>query len=1309
VRRLLFILALLLLADCGGETTGPQLSNDFGQPDQVVPPADTAGEVVLPPLDVQETTEDGFDIRFGDVDAGETDDVVEPPPTCDTGGWFGCPCDWNGDCESGWCVDYMGTTVCTQTCIEECPAGWSCKQVAGAETDVVFICIPDFSLLCRPCADHSDCQTVAGQEEFCVAYGPEEGSFCGGECSDDQPCPDGFSCTDAADKDGNGSLQCTADGACPCSDKSIALGLSTPCFIENELGTCTGHRMCTEEGLTDCDAPEPSEEVCDGVDNDCDGETDGDDLCDDGNVCSGDACQGADGCLHVGLYGIPCDDGDACTVGDTCYGADGGVCKGDDIPCDDEELCTDDWCDSETGCVFDYNSAPCDDEDPCTLGDHCNEGQCAGEPVACDCETDLDCIQLEDGDLCNGTLVCDTSSVPYVCKIDLETVVKCPEPEPEKAACNKAVCEPIFGECHVAPAADGIGCNDGDACTMGDACKFGNCLPQADLNCDDGNLCTDDGCEPLEGCTYTQNQAPCDDMNACTEGDKCSNGWCAGEPVVCDDTNMCTDDACAPDGGCVFTMNDLPCDDGNLCTTGDHCHLGGCISAGELNCNDGNICTDDGCDELAGCTHVPNQTACDDMNACTESDKCTNGWCLGTQLDCNDGNVCTDDGCDADAGCVHTANTAPCNDQDICTLNDQCQDSNCMGGAELVCDDGNLCTDDLCNPDNGCEFVFNQAPCDDGNGCTEGDKCTNGSCQSGLSCLEIGKVCIDDACQDNEPPSAPEVAIAPAGPVKHDDLVCQVLVESVDPEGDNVSYAFSWEKNGEAVPGLNSATAPAALTAECDTWVCKVVASDPFSSSDEAQAETEVLKTSHALYFDGNDDQVLIPGVDTNGLAAVTVEAWLRPDVMSTPDQDILVCDAGHKGFSLTLNESTWPYEAGMFNFYVGDGDKWNPVNSLAHIQDNTWYHVAGVWEGNSVRIYVNGVKEGETAAVMVPNVVTCAMGNDNSSPEFFKGLIAQVRISSTARYDADFQPQALFELDDDCLALWWINEGKGDLIYDASDSEYLGHLQGPAWQEGKAVTCSQCEPDCPVNCGPDGCGGLCGMCESCKSILDFGGAQGDGVYQLDPDGVGVGEPAYDAYCDMTTNGGGWTLVAKLTNSDDENWMWNKPIWNSNTLLNEADFDVTQDQDAKFRAWNDVVSEAILIREFVHWDMPLLETKPGCIQHKSFGTFMKGLCVWGNSHFKRTCDLEFQETAFDHPFHCASPGYESNTLRFVAADNTEHDRDVMTTTSNWDYNWGFGDKSDAQNGIETSDVGDCGENVGDSTYIAPGIYGIFVR
>jgi hypothetical protein len=69
-------------------------------------------------------------------------------------------------------------------------------------------------------------------------------------------------------------------------------------------------------------------EICDGLDNGCDGGVDegGASLCDDANACTASLCQGAAGCAFPPVGdGFPCDDGSACTIGDACAG---GSCHG---------------------------------------------------------------------------------------------------------------------------------------------------------------------------------------------------------------------------------------------------------------------------------------------------------------------------------------------------------------------------------------------------------------------------------------------------------------------------------------------------------------------------------------------------------------------------------------------------------------------------------------------------------------------------------------------------------------------------------------------------------------------------------------------------------------------------------------------------------------------------------------------------------------------------------------------------------------------------------------------------------------------
>lgn len=223
-------------------------------------------------------------------------------------------------------------------------------------------------------------------------------------------------------------------------------------------------------------------------------------------------------------------------------------------------------------------------------------------------------------------------------------------------------------------------------------------------------------------------------------------------------------------------------------------------------CTEDNPCIAGLCGPAGGCTQAPKVGSCDDGLACTGSDGCSDGECVGQPVSCDDGNACTDNSCAEPTGCVVVALDGPCSDDNACTVGDVCAGGSCAPGPTASCDDSNPCTSDSCDPVAGCVAQAAAGSCDDDNPCTDGDTCSDGGCAgspvgAAVACGTGPAFCLAGSCVDNQPPTIPSVSILPANPVSGDVIEC-AAGDSVDPDlwpGDPVTYEIIWSVNGVTV------------------------------------------------------------------------------------------------------------------------------------------------------------------------------------------------------------------------------------------------------------------------------------------------------------------------------------------------------------------------------------------------------------------------------------------------------------------------------------------------------------------------------
>ena len=545
-------------------------------------------------------------------------------------------------------------------------------------------------------------------------------------CDDGDPCSKNEVCADGTC--GGGLDLCTCAKDADCAGQEDGDLCNGTLFCDLAKGKC----LVNPKTVVSCPTVEDTEctkSVCNPLTGSCAlAPVNSGKPCDDGDICTkdefckvGQCAEGENACVcKTDADCADKDDGDLCNGLLYCSKVNG-ACLPKDFsavvcPTVGDTLCLKNTCAPLTGkCAPTAvkGQVPCDDDNKCTKGEICAKGECGGGTFVCTCGSDADCVDQDDGDLCNGIMFCNKALPAPVCEPNPGSKVSCPKAG--DTDCLKKTCVPQTGKCAPQPVGTGNPCDDGDACSQSDWCLSGECKagPDAcechvDADCaakDDGNLCN--------GTMYCDKS---EKMPKC-KPDPGSVVWCPKG----DDT-ACLKRVCAPKTGqCPLQPrpNGEPCPAGDPCVAKAVCLAGACTAAALTDCDDADPCTLDTCKSQLGCAHAP--------------------------LACGDGNDCTADTCDAKTGkCGNDAAAMQgknCNGDDSgCTVNDFCNLGSCVIGKSVLCPTAkDPCAESQCQSQGAAVHVCvevpkaDDSPCSDAHPCLLGATCKAGGCVPGKS------------------------------------------------------------------------------------------------------------------------------------------------------------------------------------------------------------------------------------------------------------------------------------------------------------------------------------------------------------------------------------------------------------------------------------------------------------------------------------------------------------------------------------------------------------------------------------------------
>lgn len=202
--------------------------------------------------------------------------------------------------------------------------------------------------------------------------------------------------------------------------------------------------------------------------------------------------------------------------------------------------------------------------------------------------------------------------------------------------------------------------------------------------------------------------------------------------------------------------------------------------------------------------------------------------------------------------------------------------------------------------------------------------------------------------------------------------------------------------------------------------------------------------TEQVLAVDGDGDYLEVPPRQVRlPDGPLTLECWFKAEAFAK--RVGLVTKTESSDYGIFVNQ-------GVPAFSVHVGGSYAETKAPAAVAAGAWHHVAGVFDGQEVRLYLDGKRvdkverKGKRRTNELPLIIGADVTQAGGATSFFKGAIDGVRLSRVARYTGEaFTPERRVATDADTLLLLSMDGTIGPWVYDGSGQSAHPWLRGDA------------------------------------------------------------------------------------------------------------------------------------------------------------------------------------------------------------------------------------------------------------------------